>query len=256
MIGQLFAAAGSVPGLPGLIDGLGRMLIGSLWQFAIIAAVLGLALRLMRRVSPRARYAASVIALAVIVVAPVLSWLWVSDVAERDRDRRAIAEARDLLSGGTDAVTLKRAQLGIPASAIVRRDERLDRLSPAAIVRRFPAAQRAAEPWLLTIVAAWLLGVAVCSLRPFLSWRTVRQLRVLETSPLPDALAQIFDGAVEKIGLRQKVSALQSGLIRIPAVVGYFRPLVLIPLSVAMALPIDQLEALIVHELAHIRRHD
>src|SRR5580704_1489582 len=196
MIGQLFAAAGSVPGLPGLIDGLGRMLISSLWQFAIIAAVLGLALRLMHSASPRARYAASVIALALIVVAPVVSWLWVSDVAERDRDRRAIAEARDLLSGGTDAVTLKRAQLGIHASAIVRRDERLDRLSPGAIVHRFPAAQRAAEPWLLTIVAAWLLGVAVCSLRPFLSWRTVRQLRVLETSPLSDALGQIFDGAV------------------------------------------------------------
>ncbi|HEV8003679.1 MAG TPA: M56 family metallopeptidase [Planctomycetaceae bacterium] len=256
MISQLSAAAGSVSGLSDLIDCVGRMLIGSLWQFAIVAAVLGLALRLMRRASPPARYAASLIALTGIVLLPAITWLCVSGLAERERETRAIAEARDLLNGGARALVQKGGQMGIPASAIARPDERLLRLSPAAIVRRFPPAPRAAEPWFLTMVAAWLLGVAACSLRPFFSWRTVRRLRVLETSPLPDALRQIFDGAAAKIGLQQKVSALQSGLIRIPAVVGYFRPLVLIPLSVATALPPDQLEALIVHELAHIRRHD
>jgi beta-lactamase regulating signal transducer with metallopeptidase domain len=256
MIWQLSTAAGSVPGLPDLIDCVGRLLIGSLWQFAIVAAVLGLALRLMRRASPRARYAASVIALAAVVALPAITWFWVSGLAERERETRAIAEARDLLNGGASAMAENRQWMRISRSASPRPDERLGGLSPAAIVRRFPPAPRAADAWLLTIVAAWLLGVAICSLRPFFSWRTVQRLRVLETSPLPDALRQIFDGAAAKIGLQRKVSALQSGLIRIPAVVGYFRPLVLIPLSVATALPTDQLEALIVHELAHIWRHD
>jgi beta-lactamase regulating signal transducer with metallopeptidase domain len=256
MIGQLSFAAGSVPGLPDLIDGLGRLLIASLWQFAIVAAVLGLSLRLMRRSSPRARYAASVIALGVIAIVPAITWLSVSGLAERERNTRAIAETRDLLDGGPSALAQKRQLMDSSPSAVGRRDQRLGGLSAAAIVHRFPPAPRAAEPWLLTIVAVWLLGVAICSLRPFFSWRTVRLLRVRETSPLPDALRQIFEGAAAKVGVRRPVSVLQSGLIQIPAVIGYFRPLVLIPLSLATAFPADQLEALIIHELAHVRRHD
>ncbi len=48
----------------------------------------------------------------------------------------------------------------------------------------------------------------------------------------------------------------QSAVVKVPAVIGYFRPVVLIPLSVASGFPPEQLEALLAHELAHIRRHD
>src|SRR5579871_646464 len=100
MIWQLSSAVGSVSGIPDLIDCVGRMLIASLWEFAIVAAVLGVLLQLMRRTSPRARYAVSVAALAAIVIVPAISWFSVSDLLERDRYARAIVEARDLLNGG------------------------------------------------------------------------------------------------------------------------------------------------------------
>src|SRR6185436_8684766 len=52
------------------------------------------------------------------------------------------------------------------------------------------------------------------------------------------------------------VPILQSSLARVPMVVGYLRPVILVPLSFATSIPIGQLEAILAHELAHVRRHD
>src|SRR4029079_2061638 len=49
---------------------------------------------------------------------------------------------------------------------------------------------------------------------------------------------------------------LQSVLIQTPVVVGYFRPTILLPICVATGLPESQLELILAHELARIRRHD
>ena len=116
--------------------------------------------------------------------------------------------------------------------------------------------QQSLEPWLPSIVALWVIGVCTFALRPVASWWTVRRLRVLGTSSVPEAIGRIFEQAVAKARLRTPVRILQSSLIKVPAVVGYFRPLVLIPLSLAAGLPPEQLEAVLIHELAHIRRRD
>ena len=56
--------------------------------------------------------------------------------------------------------------------------------------------------------------------------------------------------------LRRATQILQSTLVQVPVVAGYFRPVILVPMSVISGLPASQLEAILAHELAHIRRHD
>ena len=112
------------------------------------------------------------------------------------------------------------------------------------------------QPWLPEIVLVWLAGVAAFALRPLLSWHTVRRLRTVGVSPVADAIRDMLARTAKKLQLARAVGALQSTRVKTPLVIGYFRPLVLLPLCIVTGLPEAQLELVLAHELAHIRRHD
>jgi hypothetical protein len=59
-----------------------------------------------------------------------------------------------------------------------------------------------------------------------------------------------------KIGLRRTVRLVESGLVRVPMVIGQLKPIVYIPLGLINHLPASEMEAVLLHELAHIRRYD
>jgi len=59
-----------------------------------------------------------------------------------------------------------------------------------------------------------------------------------------------------QIGIRQSVKVMQSGLVKIPMVMGHFKPVILIPLGMIANIPADQVEMIVLHELAHIKRMD
>ncbi|QKJ28886.1 M56 family metallopeptidase [Mucilaginibacter mali] len=60
----------------------------------------------------------------------------------------------------------------------------------------------------------------------------------------------------DKMGIRQSISLLESGLAKVPMVIGHLKPVILIPVGLLAALSPDQVEAILLHELAHIRRRD
>ena len=60
----------------------------------------------------------------------------------------------------------------------------------------------------------------------------------------------------ERLRIRRAVRVLQSTVAQVPLVVGYLRPVILLPVSFLTHLPTEQLEAILAHELAHVRRHD
>ena len=66
----------------------------------------------------------------------------------------------------------------------------------------------------------------------------------------------VLERMAKRLGLARAVEVLQSTLVKTPVVVGYFRPAILLPLCVVTGLPEAQLELILAHELAHIRRHD
>ena len=67
---------------------------------------------------------------------------------------------------------------------------------------------------------------------------------------------KVLERTARRLRLARAVEVLQSTLVKTPVVVGYFRPAVLLPLCVVTGLPEAQLELILAHELAHIRRHD
>ena len=113
-----------------------------------------------------------------------------------------------------------------------------------------------ASPLLNGLVVLWFIGVAALSLRVAGGWYVADSLRRRDVSPLPPALRARFERLRSSLGISRPVQFLQSAIVNAPAVVGWLRPVVLIPISAVVGLSPAQLEAVIVHELAHIRRFD
>ncbi len=109
----------------------------------------------------------------------------------------------------------------------------------------------AALPWL---VLAWSFGVLLLSLRAWRQWRGLKAL-VRMAEQLPMWQTRVNDMA-ERFGLHRRVTVLCSKVIATPALVGWMRPVILLPMAVACSFPVAQVELILAHELAHLRRWD
>ena len=111
------------------------------------------------------------------------------------------------------------------------------------------------RPWLGWCVVSWLVGVAACAVRPLLGWLAWRRL-VAAGGAVPAEVARMVSRACRKLGVTRSVRMLASAAVEVPAVSGWLKPVMLVPAALLTALPPAQLEAIIVHELAHVRRGD
>jgi bla regulator protein blaR1 len=109
-----------------------------------------------------------------------------------------------------------------------------------------------AQPYLL---AAWLIGIALFGSRLLTGIVGIARLR-RALLPLPPHVMKM----IERLGHRLQVDALSvvrlSSQVTEAMAIGLFRPLVLIPAAWSADMPVEMLEAVIAHELAHLRRHD
>jgi beta-lactamase regulating signal transducer with metallopeptidase domain len=108
-------------------------------------------------------------------------------------------------------------------------------------------------PWL---DVAWLLGVACLSTRTIGGWRLIQRLRRSALVEVPEAVYANFVRQCERLGITRQVSLRISEHIQGPLAMGIVRSLIILPASALMALSPEQLEAVLAHELAHVRRAD
>jgi beta-lactamase regulating signal transducer with metallopeptidase domain/protocatechuate 3,4-dioxygenase beta subunit len=108
-------------------------------------------------------------------------------------------------------------------------------------------------PW---IVVAWFLGVVLFSARVFAGWRKAVRVRNAATEPPPPEWQQALEGLVRRMKVSAPVRLVMSPLATAPAVVGWLKPVILLPVEAMIGLPLDQVESLLAHELAHVRRND
>ena len=109
--------------------------------------------------------------------------------------------------------------------------------------------------WMPSLVLAWSAGVALMSLRLLLGLAWVARLR-RQAIAAPAIWQQRLDALALRMGLRSPVPLRLHAALASPVTVGFFRPLVLLPASLLSGMPVPLLEALLAHELAHVRRWD
>jgi beta-lactamase regulating signal transducer with metallopeptidase domain len=105
------------------------------------------------------------------------------------------------------------------------------------------------------VVLTWMTGVMVLGARLLMSYFGVRRLRA-SAEPLSAQLEPVFARLARQLQVGPHVRARASQVVREALVVGLFRPLILIPTAWLTEMPPQTLEAVLAHELAHIRRHD
>jgi len=205
-----------------LTKALGWTLFHSLWEGAIVAAVLFAALCLIR--SARVRYTAGCVAMLAILAGFASTLYWLSP---------------------------EKVEV---AGAVVRR------LPPAAAtgydwLPEMSARFRMADflPW---ITPFWITGVMFFQLRGLLSWTAARRLRRRGVCLAPAYWQEQLPRLRAAMLVSRSVALMETCLAEVPVVIGYLRPVILLPIGMLAAMPVSQIEAILLHELAHIRRRD
>jgi beta-lactamase regulating signal transducer with metallopeptidase domain len=190
-----------------LTHALGLVLFHSMWQGAVVAIALWVALGMLRQRSAQSRYLAGCTAMALLVVLPALT---------------------------------------------------MGRVYPHRIFFVYTAAMPPMD-WLAIFDAwaplIWAAGVAVFSARLLWACWRVSVLKRCGHTAEESVLAFVAELS-KRMQITRPVRVINSFLADGPSVAGWIRPVILLPAATVMGLAPEQLEAVLAHELAHIRRHD
>ncbi len=225
---------------PTAVQALGWMLLHFLWQGAAVALVVAALLRLTRRSSPPLRYAIACAGLSLMVLLPGLTYAVVKPQVDA-----AVNVRYDL--------ELPSAQPSIVATAAAP-------VAPTSTVSPTPrlAAQSngVLNAYLPYLVAAWSMGVLLLSVRLLGGLWLLRKLKRRFNQPVHEALELRCRALAQRLGVLRAVQLRESLSVNVPLVIGWLRPMILLPTSAISGLSVGQLELILAHELAHIRRHD
>lgn len=224
---------------------LGWTLLHFGWQGALTGAGLAMALAALRRRSANARY---LVCLGAVIVSMALPVVTFTLLAGKVHLRPGQAPAASVAVGPSRPAPAAEAP---PAAASFRS---AGQAPPDPRVIR-PAALRI-EPALPWVAVVWATGVVCLSVRLFLGWLQLDRLR-RGGAPVADARLQMLAAAMaRRLGVRQAVSLLQSTVVEAPALIGWLRPVILLPVGMLAGLSSAQVEMILAHELAHVRRRD
>lgn len=202
-----------------MVSRLGEALLHFLWQGAVVAALLAAALHGTRRHPARVRYGLSCGALAVMAVLPLASMVL-------------------LASGAAEGRSLPVAMAGTTGPDLNA------------------TARPLAPGWLPWVTLAWGAGVVGVGGRFAGGWRRIQRLRTVSVRPVPSPWPQRLGELQRRLGVTGRVELLESGIARVPMVMGWLRPVILLPMGLVTGMPPAHVEAILAHELAHLRRRD
>jgi beta-lactamase regulating signal transducer with metallopeptidase domain len=221
---------------PGVLHALGWALIHALWQGLALAALAAMVMAASRR--PSVRYGIAVGAIALMLAAPLATFfVLVKPVPVTDAGISMPAVPPMAFSAAPAAP-------GMGVALALEMPSRLaasDVLSPNTL------------PWL---VGAWLLGVALFSLRLAGGFLLLERRRRKQSAALSPRIQAMCRELQRQLGLDRAIRYLACDWLQAPAVIGWIRPIVFLPISALTGLNEEQLRAVIAHELAHIRRLD
>jgi GWxTD domain-containing protein len=108
-------------------------------------------------------------------------------------------------------------------------------------------------PWLAPF---WILGVYAFQVGYIVSWISALRMRRRGVCAVPAHWQRQIERLSAQLGVKRPVQLLESCLVDSPVLLGHLKPVILLPLELLAGMPSGQLEAILMHELAHVRRHD
>lgn len=204
----------------------GWALIQFVWQGLLIGVVAALLLRLTRHTKPQVRYAIALSALVLCLLVPIFNTLQTLAIP----DTNAIASLANIAAPATD-----------------------HELHQGTLNMAMPSSIQNQMPW---IIILWLIGCIIFLMRMLLglSWisQTQQNARFNNKSSLQVSLDQL----AIRFGIQRSITLLISEDIESPMTAGWWKPIIFMPAALFTHLTPEYIEALLAHELAHIKRFD
>ncbi|WP_310074408.1 M56 family metallopeptidase [Cellvibrio fibrivorans] len=204
------------------INSLGWTLLHSLWQYAIIAASCALLLLFTKHFSANTRY---LIALGSLILSALISAITFYNY------QQASAE-----------IIMRPVQ---PVAAI-----------PFLAEKNLFSLVNFINEHINSLVIIWLCGFLVYSLKTLLDYRYCQLIKNQHITSTPEQWQSLFATLAAKVGVNPNIELRISTMAITPCVIGYFKPVILLPISVLMGMNQQQIEVILLHELAHARRQD
>jgi beta-lactamase regulating signal transducer with metallopeptidase domain len=213
------------------VHALGWMLLHFCWQGTIVAIVLACTLGLLPLRASRLRYLIACAAMAFMVMLPAITFCMLETNTQPKPQRFAIAVADDFgraLNNSFD-------QSAGPWT--IRSERVLNRSLPA-------------------VIGCWFAGVLFFLCRLNLGLMATRKMKSFDVELTSSDLQYVLRGLNTRLGIQRTVKLLNSARVQAPIVIGWLKPAILLPVGCMAGLSTLQVEAVLAHELAHIRRHD
>lgn len=205
-----------------LQSALALSLLHSLWQVAVLALLAASVLALLARRSAAERHAVGMLFMLAMAVAPLATFIWLVG--------QSSAGIAGPVASGAWPVLPVASMFQVPVPGVIA--------APAWL------------PWL------WCAGVLVMLARLVGGWWMVRSLDRQAFTSLPQPWMERADVLRRALGIRRQVAIRLLQGVGLPCSARAWRPVVWLPVSMLTRLDPDQIEALIAHELAHVRRLD
>lgn len=210
---------------------LGWMLIHALWQIAGIGLLLWLMLKIFSSKSPGFKYRLSFAALLLIPLLGAGTFFFhLETTTQADTDISVTVVSEAMLGQQIQ-------EFGSLQTPILSWRNEIEKHIPS-------------------LVNIWSIGVILFMIRLASSLADIRQLHQKKHFPLEEGIKQFGLEKCRQLGIRHAVQILQSTSLDMPITYGILKPVVLIPTSLLLHISPAQLEAIIAHELAHIKRYD
>lgn len=207
----------------------GWTVLHSLWQAFLVALIMGIALLFLQKRSARFRYNLANAGLLIVLLLSIFTFF--------------------NIKYGASALTAPEITLLVdPQLTQVETEGLTFKMLWSRFLFYF-------NTHLPLVVSIWLLGLAFFVLRMLGSLAYVQHLRLNGREVTAEWQARLDDVA-EALSVSRPVRLLESALIKVPVAAGILKPVILLPVGVINGLSPAEVEAVLAHELAHIRRHD
>lgn len=218
-----------------LVKALCDTLIHSLWQGLLMAAITGLIIMFTRKSTPALRYNLLIATMVLFAAGTVCTFI----------------------------IELNQAPVPVSHPASYDRAPAVN-MQPAIKYHAQAVQQNTVKDTLIgyfnrnasVIVLIWFMIVCARCLQLATGLQGIYYLRHKNIFKADKAWEDRVAELAENLGIKRMVTIAESGLAKVPMVIGHLKPLILIPVGLLTAMPAEEIEAILVHELAHIRRSD
>jgi beta-lactamase regulating signal transducer with metallopeptidase domain len=211
-------------------------LIHFCWQAAAIAVAFRLISAAIVRRSSQVRYLVALSSLLLMIGAAVITFAW------EMRSNAAVPSITATAENLRASFVADFPRSTAPGLLVATQQQAAAHVTIASLL-----------PW---IDGLWLAGVFALSLRSLGGWWYLRRLRLAATVEAPASVIDAFQRISQALGLNRDIALRLSTAIDSPMTMGTLRAIVLLPLSAVTLLGPDELEVVLAHELAHVRRAD